>query len=102
MRLARAGVAKARPRAMSSARMKRRRGSIGIMIPGPMIDYEYEKGVEGSALERIGFDARLFALGLFLDVLLDPRLPALAGGGVAAGEGDGTDLGVGELLLLGR
>src|SRR4051794_21498879 len=42
----------------------------------------------------------LLPRGLLLVVLLDPRLPALAGGGVAAGEGELGDVGVADAHLL--
>src|ERR1700722_6451325 len=51
---------------------------------------------EERSIERFGLEADvLFAGGFFLGVFFHPGLPAFARGGVASGEGEGGDVGVG-------
>ena len=52
-------------------------------------------------LERFGLDGNvLLTFGALLPVFFYPGFVALAGGGVASGEGDGGDFGLGDLGAL--
>src|ERR1019366_9147568 len=56
-------------------------------------------------LQRLGLDGNvLLAFGAFFPVFFHPGFVALAGGGVASGEGDGGDFGIGDgwALVAGR
>ena len=53
--------------------------------------------IASSLVQRFGFEGDVgFAGGFFLGVFFHPGFPAFAGGGVAAGEGESGDVGVGD------